>query len=369
MTTHSALRGVLGLFLLALAFSGARSAHAQEANSGLQLDSTVSAEALYSPQLAIPQRDNSPAMGAARVVFYPTWKLSEHWTLFGSLQAYSRPYFYQGFDDPGRLLNGNVLQANLSYSRFWTNRSLMVRAGYLSSAFGSFALRYDDAVNPLVDMPASYGYYGGGVTTVGLPGAEVDATLGKFDARLQFTNSSPANPQPLTSRDQYGTWTAGGGYTIIQGLRVGASAYRGPYLSRDFPYFFPGEWNPNLLPATAVGADIEWGHGPLNLNGEWQRFQMDYHAIPTYITQIGYGEARVTLHPRWYAATRITYQRPSFGAGSQIYEFAVGYRLGAHELMKVDYEAEQGTGIVGASHNTLAVQFVTSLHMLSLAGH
>jgi hypothetical protein len=367
MKMRSILRCLFGLSLFTLALTSTLSA--QEASSGFDLNSTLSAEALYSPQLAIPERNDSPAIGAVRAVLYPTWKLSKHWTLFGALQGDSRPYFYEDFPTPGHLLGGNVLQANLSYSRFWTNRSVIVRAGYLSSAFGSFLLRYDDAVNPLVDMPASYGYYYKFVTTTGLPGAEVDSTLGKFDARLQFTNSSPANPLPLTSRDQYGDWTGGAGYTIVQGLRVGVSAYTGPYLSRNYAYFFPGEWNPNLLPGTGVGGDIEWGHGPLNVNGEWQRFQMDYHAIPTFISQVGYGEARMTLHPRWYAATRLTYQRPNLGSPSQTYEFAVGYRVGEHELMKVDYEAQQGPGVIGASQNTLAVQFVTSLHMVSLAGH
>jgi len=32
------------------------------------------------------------------------------------------------------------------------------RAGQLGSAIGSFNLRYDDAVNPLIDMPSLYGY-------------------------------------------------------------------------------------------------------------------------------------------------------------------------------------------------------------------
>jgi hypothetical protein len=51
-----------------------------------------------------------------------------------------------------------------------------------------------------------------------------------------------------------------------------------------------------------------------------------------------------------------------------VYEFAVGYRPGTHELVKVDYEVQQGPAINGASQNTLAVQLVTSLHMLSFAG-
>jgi hypothetical protein len=354
------------LCLFSLALTATLSA--QEAPSGFALNTTISGEALYSPQLAIPSRDNVPAMGAFRIVLYPTWKLSKHWTLFGSLQGYSRPYFYEDFATPGPFLAGNILQANVSYSQFWENRSLTVRVGELSSAFGSFLLRYDDAVNPLVDMPASYGYYLKGVTTVGLPGAEVDATLGKLDTRLQFTNSSPANPLPLTSRDQYGDWTGGAGYTIFQGLRVGASVYRGPYLDRQFAFFFPGESDPIDLPATGVGADVEWGRGPWSVNGEWQRFQMDYHAIPTFINDIGYAEARLTVRPRWYVATRLTSVRPNEGSNSQTYEFAVGYRPGVHELVKVDYEIQQGSTIFGASQNTIAVQFVTSLHMFSISG-
>ncbi len=341
---------------------------AQEANSGFELNSTVSAEALYSPQLSIPERGNSPAMGAFRAVFYPTWKLSKHWTLSGSIQAYSRPYFYEDFETPGHFLDQNILQANLNYSRYWGNRSAIVRVGELPSAFGSFLLRYDDSVNPLVDMPASYGYYLKGITTAGLPGAEVDTTLGKVDARLQFTNSSPANPQSLTSRDQYGDWTAGAGYTVSQGLRVGASAYTGPYLDRHYAFFFPGESNPVNLNGSGVGVDLEWGHGPWSVNGEWQRFQMDYHAMPNFINNTGYAEARLTVRPRWYVATRLNYVRPNEGSNSQGYEFAVGYRAGTRELMKVDYEIRQGPGILGVSQNTLALQFVTSFRMLSLAG-
>jgi hypothetical protein len=57
---------VILICLLSLAMTGTLSA--QEAESGFELNSTVSGEALYSPQLSIPSRDNVPAMGAFRVV-------------------------------------------------------------------------------------------------------------------------------------------------------------------------------------------------------------------------------------------------------------------------------------------------------------
>src|SRR6202042_767688 len=127
--------------------------------------------------------------------------------------------------------------------------SVLLRAGQMSTAFGSFVLRYDDAENALVDLPISYGYYYAPVSILGVAGAQIDATRGKFDGRLQFANSSPANPRSIFARDQYGNWAGGAGYTIHQGFRIGVDAYRGPYLSRNYAFFLPGEKNPSALPA------------------------------------------------------------------------------------------------------------------------
>ena len=241
----------------------------------------------------------------------------------------------------------------------------MVRAGMLSSAFGSFLLRYDDAVNPLIDMPSIYGYYGG-VSPLGLAGVQTDATLGKADFRAQFVNSSAVNRRSIFDHDQYGNWAGGAGYTIVQGFRVGASVFRGPYLDRQFPFYFPGEAKPSELPATGVGVDVSWAHGPWNVYGEWQRLQMDYRLIPTFSEHAAYGEIRRVLHPRWYVAARLGYIRPSAGTGYQSYETAIGYRPNAHQLVKLDYEVEQGPAVRGALDNTLAIQIVTTFRALSL---
>jgi hypothetical protein len=228
----------------------------------------------------------------------------------------------------------------------------------LSSAFGSFLLRYDDAVNPLIDKPLSYGYYSG-VTLLGLAGAQVDATYDKMDFRAQFVNSSPLNPRSVFNRDQYGNWAGGAGYTIRQGFRVGASMFRGPYLDRQYQYFFPGESPPNTLPGTGAGVDVSWGHGPWNAYGEWQRFQMDYHVIPTFSEQFAYGELRRVLAPRWYLAARLTQMSASVGPSRRVYEAAVGFRPNAFELVKLEYE----------TNNTVAIQFVTTLRPISIAGN
>lgn len=358
-----ALRALL-LVLCSLAAMGRL--RAQEAASGFELGATFSGEALYSPQLSAAPRNGDDVTGAFRAVLYPTWKVSRNWSFSAAIEGYSQPYFYEDFSSPGHAFKAELLHANVTYSRFWENRSLIVRAGQLPSAFGSFLLRYDDAVNPLVNMPPSYGYYFHGVTTASLAGAEVDATLGKVDLRTQFTNSSPANPRSVLQTDQYLNWAAGAGYTISQGFRVGGSVYRGPYLDHQSRFYLPGEADPEYLPATGLGFDAQWGRGPWNVNAEWQRFQMDYHAMPTFREDVGYGELRRVLTPRWYLATRLGYVSNIY-QGWRWYEAAVGYRPGRHELVKLDYEVKQGSNIHGAQDNTLAVQFVATVPPLSFA--
>ncbi len=357
-------RGIVRGAVLVICAGGLR---AQEAQSGFTLSGTVSELTTYSHQLSAPPRDGSPLTAGFRAVLYPTWKLSDHWTVSAAVQVHSRPYFYEEFSTQGYGVKTDILQANLGYSQFWNDGSVVIRAGELSSAFGSFLLRYDDAVNPLIDKPMSYGYYGQGISNLSLAGAQVDVTIHKFDMRAQFTNSSPANRRSIFDNGQYGDWAGGVGYTITQGLRLGVSAYRGPYLDYEFPYYFPGEANPHALPATAIGVDGQWGHGPWNVYGEWQRFQDDYHVIPTYIQQVGYVEARRTLHPRWYAATRIGTLRPAAYPGHQSYEFAVAYRPARFELVKLGYEILQGSAYRGTLGNTLAIQFVTTFGPLSIA--
>jgi len=340
---------------------------AQEARSGFELRTTVSGAAFYSHQLSAENSENGPVSGGFRAMLYPVWKWNPHWSVEGTVQIHSQPYFFEEFaEDEQRSVKADALQAHINYSKFWKKGSVVVRAGILSSAFGSFLLRYDDAVNPLIDMPMSYGYYYRGITNLGLAGVQADVTLGSFDFRAQLANSSPANRRSVLDSDQYGNWTGGIGYTIKQGLRVGASAYHGPYLSRDYPFFFPGELNPKNLPATAIGLDGEWGQGHWNVYGEWQKFEMAYHVIPTYRYHTGYAEVRRVLHPRWYVAARLGYLHPERFAGHQVYDAVIGFRPNRYQLVKAGYQIQEGPKIQGTLANTFSVQFVTAFRALSL---
>jgi hypothetical protein len=169
-------------------------ARAQEATSGFELRTTLGATGFYSHQLSGDEGERGPVSGSFRAMLHPVWKWNGNWSVEGAVQIHSQPYFFEEFREyENRGVKADVLQGHVNYSRFWKNGSVVVRAGILSSAFGSFLLRYDDAVNLLIDLPTSDGYHYRGVTNLGLAGVQADATLGRFDFRAQLVNSSPAN--------------------------------------------------------------------------------------------------------------------------------------------------------------------------------
>jgi hypothetical protein len=335
----------------------------EEAATGVDLRASLSGQFAASSIFTQPDFAGPPASAGFRGMFYPTFKFNQHWTVTGAWQLHTNPYFYDTFSTPGYGAKGEILQGSLNYARVSERGSVVVRAGMLSTAFGSFLLRYDDADNPLAGVPQAYGYYYASVSTLAVAGIQLDATHGKFDGRAQFANSSPADPRSIFAHDQYGNWAGGGGYTIRQGLRVGVSAYRGPYLSRDYDYFFPGEANPNTLPAHALGADVEWAHGHWNVQGEFQRFVMPYAVIPTYRKDAGYGEVRRALGPRWYAAARTGYSSANEGGNTERYEFATGFRPNRFELLKFDFDLDHNSQSTVPNTKTFTIQFVTTLHV------
>ena len=234
------------------------------------------------------------------------------------------------------------------------------------SGLSAFACRHDGD-NPVIDMPSAYGYYYKPVSSRGLAGAQADVTLHRLDMRAQFLNSSPANRRSVFDTEQYGTWVAGAGYTIFQGLRVGASFYRGPYLHRQYAFYFPGEAHPRSQPGAGTGIDGQFARGHWNVTGEWQRFGMDYQRIADFRQHTGYVEARRVLHPRWYVAVRAGYLRASAFPGREIYDVVAGYRPNEKQIVKVGYQWQRGPAIRGTLGNTFTIQLVTSLRLISLA--
>ena len=336
----------------------AQLAVAQEARFGIAGPGTVS---FFSSTSDRPAAGH--LTGAFRATLYPTLKLGDHWFAYGALQLHSTPYFYEELAANTHQVKFNVLQAYVGYTRVRPGRSLTIKAGQLTSAFGSFPLRYDDARNWTIDLPQSYGYYYFPVSVYGTPGAEVDVTLGKLDARLQLANSSPSNPRRWYQRDQYANWAFGAGYTLRQGFRIGASAVRGPYLHRSHPFFIPGEAAPNTLSAFGYGLDLQWARGKWNVNAELQRFQYPYRAIPYFFQTMAYGEVKWNLHPRVYLAGRLGTRWRTAGLGQDsASEFVAGFRPAPGHLMKIGYLALAGPFTPGTTGNVLGIQYVYSFN-------
>jgi hypothetical protein len=326
---------------------------------------TFTAGTTYSHRSSQPPREGSPFGAGFRAIVYPTAKLGKGWYLAGSLQARSRRFSYETLDQPGEGVRLDVIQAAAGYERYWGKNFFGFRAGVLPTAFGSFALRYDDAVNPLIDAPVSSGYYYKSVTTLGLTGAQIDATFDKLDLRVQASNSSPANRRSPFESDQYLNWTGGVGWTFFQGLRVGASAYRGPYLHRGHRFYMPEEIRPRDLPATGYGVDLQYAHGHWNVQAEVQRFQKAYTAFPTFEQVAAYGEVKYAIRPRWFLAFRGAREQGGPPPTRTVLETAVGYWAAPRQLIKVGYQAYRGSATRGALGDVVGVQWVTRLDDLS----
>ncbi len=388
---------------------------AQDANFGFSVPMTISAGGMYTERLQ-SEGPASPITGGFRAMFYPTLKLGSHWFAYSAVQVRLAPYFYYDTYDGDHEFYNNVIQAYLGYSFRAGQTSVVLKAGRLSSAFGSFPLRYDDADNPLLDQPLqyisqlsltanqlpcgvkdltaqSYGavWFGCGgapdwqdgltpVTLYGLTGVEADISGYGFDGRLQATSGSPASPQALESANQYAQWTAGAGYTIVQGFRVGVSGFRGPYLDPTLAGLLPTGTTVRDFPASAVGADVQWARGHWSISGEWQKFGYD---LPNFVQSpsvtAGYGEVKSVLTPRFYLAGRVGWLKPGHVADNQgiradefapkmaSYEFAAGCWLNRHQLLKVGYEWLDVQYQGGSHNNVLGLQLVTSIHALNWA--
>jgi len=395
------------------AYSAVSAADAQDARLGLAVPLTITG-GILDTRRAEPDDPSAPSWTAGfRLLTTPQLKLGSHWYIYSAIQVYSSPFFYQDKFSADRYYEIDLLQGFVGYTRAWGKATLGLRVGQLSTAFGAFPLRYDDAANPLLDQPLAYTLLklrgdqlpcgvadfssqpnvvfncgGAGVdsygvqpsTLYGLPAAEADLSWRRVDARLQLSASSPANPESIFASGRHPQATLGGGYTIHQGFRVGMSAFRGPWLDNAVIPFLSSGSNLSAFPASGLGFDAQWARGHWIASAEWQRFVLNYPGFRIApATSFGYVELKRIMSPRWYAATRVNYQqnnRPEdattrtgepYVPNRQAYEVAVGFRPNRFQLLKVGYEWMVVQGGPQTHDNVLGVQFVTSINGLAKA--
>jgi hypothetical protein len=408
-------RDCLIVSLLLLAGTAGGRLAAQEAQVGVVVPVTISGGILDSGRVHADDPSAASFTAGFRVLATPQVKLGPRWFLYSAVQLYTAPFFYDDTYRRDRYIRAQMLQGFLGYTRSWGDTAVSFKMGKLSSAFGSFPLRYDDAVNTLLDHPLPYNFlklrpdqlpcgtadfspapgplvqfhcggaqtesYGGTpVTLYGLLGAEVDLSWRRLDSRFQLTNSSPANPRGLLASSQHPQWTAGGGYTIRQGFRVGMSGFRGPWLDNAVRLDLPPGSSVTDFPLSGLGVDVQWARGPWSANGEWQRFVFRYpHFSTAPASSFGYVELKRIMSPRWYSGLRANYQmnnhpKDSIGRDAstflpncQAVELAVGFRPDRLQLLKVGYEWMNVEHGPQTHDNVFGVQFVTSINALSKA--
>jgi len=403
---------------LVLALGAASQAYSQDSNFGFSLPVTIGGSVMDTGRIHFEDPGDPPITGGFRVVLYPTLTLGPHWFFYAAEDIRLAPYYYYDAYDPGHEWYVQADQAYVGYQIRREKTSVVFKAGRLASAFGAFPLHYDDADNYLLDQPLSYiqtltlrndqlpcgvkdlleqgyGYVWNGcggqaggdegltpVTLYGLPGLEAEISSHGFDGRIQLTASSPANPLGESRALQYAQWTAGAGYTIRQGFRVGISGFRGPYLAPELAALLPAGTSLRSFPASGLGLEIQWARGHWTTSGEWQRFVYDYPGFPQAPSVVStYGEAKRTLSPRFYLAGRIGWLKPggatdSSGASTaQIapwiasYELGGGWWLNRHQLLKGSYEWLKIQNFPETETNVFGIEFVTTFHAVDQAFH
>lgn len=366
----------VGLFCLASV------SQAQESGFGFSVPITLTGGALYTHRLKTNDSSARPFTPGVRALLTPTVQFGEHWYGGASLNLSSKPFFpFQAYESEHQLFM-RWIQAYVGYKYQSGRKGVTIKAGQLAVAFGSFPMRYEDDVNPLIDAPVGYGdgKYGAlqyPISLYGLPGVEADVNVRNVDLRLQFVNSSPVNPRPLFGSGQTANWIAGAGYTLKPGLRIGTSLLRGGYLTTG-RFLLPTE-NSADWPVTAVGVDLQWNTGHWTMNGEWQYFHLPYprFTINPNLT-IAYFEVKRNLSPRVYVAARIgtfphSQLQPEesltpvrYPPGRNAYEGAIGFRVNRDQLLKIGYELSVKEGVRGTLDNVFGIQFVTNLPALSM---
>ena len=188
-------------------------------------------------------------------------------------------------------------------------------------------------------------------------GAEVSGAVGTVDYRAAMVSLPAVNERYLPKPGRVLRPAAAVGLTLGPGLRLGASATRGPYLSSALEAALPPGAGWRSYKQTVVGVEGRYTGGYLEARAEmiWSSYQ-----VPTFTDEVeglgGYAELRLTASPRLFVATRLERNRYAFvapakggawrGSSRTQYngELGVGYRLSPDFLLKSSIRLDQWPG-------------------------
>jgi hypothetical protein len=273
---------------------------------------------------------------------------------------------------PGGDWLAEMYQLQLRYTSS-TRMPFRVDAGILSSPMGLSTLELRPDRNPTIGAPFYYfaplpafdGYFDR-VTLMsgGYPlGAVVSASGSRWDVRGGVTDDTPARGRDMMSTSRTPAklqLLAGGGFTPMPGLRLGAALARGRYRSGTTT-----ARGTRIAPANATLFNVEgeYAIAYTRITGEWVADRFDTAGAPANAG--GFNLLAVqTLTPRWFVATRAARASspvlvgPSPGRRTASSgEATLGYRLTPELTLRGGYQGSTRFSRPKWEH-ALAVSFV-----------
>lgn len=284
--------------------------------------------------------------------------------LDGGLDIIVRPYARRL---PGGDWDALLYQAQIRYQ---PGAGLRIDAGIITSPLGLGALELRPDINPNVGYPF---YYFAPLPAFdrstnrlqllsgGYPlGAVVSWSGSRFDARAGVTDGTPARYRKTFGDGPSSTpqFVAGGGFTPIVGLRVGAGIAHGKYRSEaDDDYYRQPSWTDvTNADALVVNVEAEYAFRYTRLSGEWVRDRFETEGAPA-VARGFYVQAVQTLTPRIFAAGRVTNaSAPALTPSGQVrrsrsaIEATGGYRLTRELTLKAGVQSSRPFGRTDWNH-------------------
>ncbi len=267
--------------------------------------------------------------------------------------------------------NYNGFQLIAAYARFQnlSSAKLNLQVGLIPATIGSFAPRTYSDKNPLIGVPLLYNFHSALVPSSlgssgtlaelsaakdkrskgGLPviydacwntGIELYGSSGKLDYSFGILSGSVSKPTAEQTKE-IPQITSHFVYNFEPGLKIGASAYYGPYLSDEM--FYEGdilentEFNSKDFINAGIGYELYFAKRYLEIFSEAYYSTWAYPGLPDLSSISGYFEFKYKIRPRWYIASRFGLSEPGeiettpglkqkWDYPVKRYEFGLGYK-------------------------------------------
>ena len=235
---------------------------------------------------------------------------------------------------------------DLLEARWNASPALVVNAGKILMPMGLFGARRFSFTNPVIGAPDMYPpLYPWGVN--------VGGRAGRIDYRAAAVSLPVVNPRYTPAPGQRLRPLLGAGVTLGPSLHLGLSATRGPYLNKNLQGQVPNGRSWDEYRQTIIAGDARFSVGYLETRFEaaWSEYE-----VPTSGQRLhgfgAYGEAKLTLSPRVFVATRLEgFRYPfvlpinqNFWVASETIEnngeIGVGYQVSNGWLLKASFRKD-----------------------------